>query len=169
MKSTIIPAQVTTVEDRIAGPLVMSQLMLLAAPIFAGSLLYVILPPAAHRSAYKLVLITLLAFICGLLAIRIKGKIILLWLIILLSYNLRPRYYVFNKNTVAARNYYENVELEPEENEIPETEVVPLAKLPQLSMADHAQVEAIIEHPDAQLAFATNRKGGLSVVINQVK
>ena len=78
MKVTIVPAQVTTVEDRIAGNLGLSQLLLLTTPVFSGSLLYVVLPPVFHGAIYKLVLIVALFIICSLMAIRIKGKILLL-------------------------------------------------------------------------------------------
>src|SRR5665213_4365185 len=104
MKVTVVPAQVTTVEDRIAGRLGLSQLLLLAAPIFGGSALYIILPPAMNSSAYKLVIIITLMLICSTMAIRIKGKIVLLWLIVILRYRLRPSYYVFNKNAVNGRD-----------------------------------------------------------------
>src|ERR1019366_4023701 len=106
MKVTVVPAQITTIEDRIAGNLSFSQLLLLAAPVFGGSALYIILPPTMHSAPYKLTVIAVLIFLCGLLAIRIKGKILLLWFVVLLRYNLRPRYYIFNKNCLAAREQY---------------------------------------------------------------
>src|ERR1035437_3790831 len=99
MKITVVPAQVTTVEDRVAGNLGFSQLILFAIPVFGGSLLYAALPPSMSASAYKLVIIGIVAVFNSVLAIRIKGKILLLWMIVLLRYNLRPRFYLFNKNT----------------------------------------------------------------------
>src|ERR1039458_6831582 len=106
MKVTIVPAQVTTVEDRIAGNLRLSQLLLLTTPVFSGSLLYVVLPPVFHGAIYKLVLIVALFIICSLMAIRIKGKILLLWLVVLVHYNLRPRFYVFNKLSTHGREMF---------------------------------------------------------------
>src|SRR5947209_20569411 len=97
MKVTVVPAQVTTVEDRIVGSLGLSQILLLATPVFGGTMLYAILPPNFHSAIYKLIVIALLFATCGLMAIRIRGKILLLWLIVMLRYNLRPRYFVFNK------------------------------------------------------------------------
>src|SRR5665213_3181374 len=93
MKVTVVPAQVTTVEDRIAGRLGLSQIMLLITPIFVGSALYAVLPPLMNSSPYKLVIIITIMLICSSLAIRIKGKILLLWLIVVLRYRLRPSYY----------------------------------------------------------------------------
>jgi hypothetical protein len=39
-----------------------------------------------------------------LLALRIKGKIVLMWLIVLFNYQLRPKYYLFNKNSLYQRD-----------------------------------------------------------------
>ncbi len=169
MKVTIVPAQITTVEDRIAGPLGLSQLMLLTIPIFGGSLLYVILPPGMHSASYKLVVITMLMSICGLLAIRIKGKILLFWLAIMLSYNLRPRYYVYNKNSLAYREQYTHVKTEVEQTEAKDQEPVRQRIGPALTTAELARAQAIMEHPDAHLAFETNAKGGLYAVFTEVK
>jgi hypothetical protein len=99
MRSTVIPAQITTVEDKIAGNLGVSQLLLLAAPIFGGSALFVVFPPFFGYAVYKIVLIVCLTVICNMLAIRIKGTIVLRWVMILAGYMLRPRYYVFDKNS----------------------------------------------------------------------
>src|SRR5258708_18652430 len=107
MKVTVVPAQVTTIEDRIAGNLGLSQLLLLIAPVFGSSAIYMILPPNMQSAPYKLVLIATLVFVGCLLAIRIKGKILLFWLAIIFRYNLRPKYYVFNKNSLANREQYE--------------------------------------------------------------
>ena len=73
MKVTVVPAQVTTVEDRISGNLSMSQIALFAIPIFCGSLLYAVLPPSMEVSLYKLIAIGILSLLSCQLAIRIKG------------------------------------------------------------------------------------------------
>src|SRR5438045_2898426 len=105
MRTTIVPAQITTVEDKIAGNLGLSQIMLLIAPVFGGSSLFVIFPPFFNYAAYKVVLIAITALLCGMLAVRIKGKILLFWLIAVLRYNLRPAYYVFDKNSMHNREF----------------------------------------------------------------
>src|SRR6266487_1064357 len=98
MKSSIVPAQITTVEDKVAGNLSLSQLLLLAAPVFIGSAIYIIFPPSLGAAAYKLAIVTIIGVIFGLLAIRIKGRIMLLWVITIARYNLRPRHYIYDKN-----------------------------------------------------------------------
>jgi len=167
MKSAIVPAQVTTVEDRIAGSLGLSQLLLLVIPVFGGSALYIILPPGYHNAAYKLIIIVLLIAVCGILAIRIKGKILLNWAVIILRYNFRPTYYVFNKNSLAGREQYEAVKTEQDEA-TQSAKPVQRSRLPALSIADITRVQAVIENPAANLTFKANKKGGLSVLITEV-
>ena len=166
MKVTVVPAQVTTVEDRIAGNLGMSQLMLLAAPIFGGSALYIILPPSLHSATYKLVAVGILAVLSCLLAIRVRGKIVLLWLIVLLRYNLRPRYYIFDKHSLHGREQFEPVYVQPE----PELKqrTARLRKRLSLSTAEIAKLQAVMENPAAKLSFET-KKGGLYVRITEIK
>lgn len=167
MKQTVVPAQVTTVEDRIAGSLGLSQLMLLVIPVFIGSGLYFVLPPLAHVAIYKLVLIAAMFFICASLSIRIRGKIILFWLVVLLSYNIRPRYYIFNKRTLQGREEYittKQIEQEPEA----ETKSERARKHLSLSTAEVMKLENLIENPAANIHFET-KKGNLYVRITEVK
>ena len=167
MRVTAVPAQVTTVEDRIAGKLGMSQIVLLFIPIIGGSLLYAGLPPVMHSSPYKLVLLTLLLCICGLLAIRIKGKIVLFWIAILLRYQLRPRYYVFDKRSLHGRKLYKDSVGKVVEEETPEIEER-VRNVPALSLEDMIRVNDVISNPAANFAFEI-RKGGLYVRITEVE
>ena len=67
----------------------------------------------AHTYAtYKIVVIVCFAVLCGTLAIRIKGKILLLWVVVILRYNLRPRFYVFNRNNEHLRDVSQPVKAE---------------------------------------------------------
>jgi len=166
MKVTVVPAQVTTVEDRIAGNLGLSQLLLLAVPVFGSSALYIILPPIMHGAAYKYAVMLLSLLICSLLAIRIKGKILLFWLAIILRYNLRPRFYVFNKLSLHGREQYDHAVIV---NEDEFSEVLKVAKKPlSLSTAEVVKLEGLLDNPDANLSFE-NRKGGLYVRITEIK
>ena len=166
MKVTVVPAQVTTIEDRIAGNLGLSQLLLLAAPVFGGSALYAVLPPNMHYSVYKAVLMTLFLILCGLLSIRIKGKIILFWLAIILKYTLRPRYYVFSKNSLNGREQYLSVEIKEEEPEVKPAKAT-RRKL-SLSGSDLVNLQSLIDNPAANLSFE-NKKGLLYVRITEVE
>jgi len=166
MRVTAIPAQITTVEDRIVGSLNLGQLLLLCTPVFGGGLLYAILPPVVSTSAYKVILMVILGTICGTCAIRVKGQIMLSWAIIFLHYWLRPRYYVFDKCSLHCREQYLRVAEGPQER---------LVTLPErshkklfLSPKDKAKVQEFIESPAANVAFDI-RKGGVYVRITEIK
>lgn len=168
MKIATVPAQITTVEDRIAGNLGVSQLLLLVTPAFMGSILYVVLPPTKHIAPYKLVLIVSLLVICSLLAIRIKRKLLLFWLLIIFRYNRRPSYYIFNKNSLAGRVKYEPSKSAPLKAQ---EEVKPVRHTQQstLGTADTARVLDLMNNPDAHLYFKTDKKGILNVIFTKVK
>lgn len=168
MRSTIVPAQITTIEDRVAGSLGLSQVLLLTLPVFGGSALFVILPPFFNYAVYKVVAIVCFAVLCGLLAIRIKGKILLLWLVVIVRYMRRPRYYVYDKNDMFMREEFPRTkEIEVKERAMQSKPV--LEHLPKLSTAELARIEGVIANPAANLHFTTNRKGGLDVHITEIK
>lgn len=103
MRTTIIPAQITTVEDKIAGSLNFAQILLLMMPVLWGTLVYAIFIPAMKLAPYKVSLVLLVSAISLILAVRIKDKIIAEWIGILLRYKLRPKFYIFNKNDITER------------------------------------------------------------------
>ena len=73
MKTTTVPAQVTTIEDRLAGNLSLSQLLLLVCPVFVSCAIYVVFPPFLKISIVKVTLSVSLFIFFGTMAIRIKG------------------------------------------------------------------------------------------------
>jgi hypothetical protein len=166
MRVTAVPAQVTTVEDRIVGSLNVNQLLLLCTPVFGGGLLYIAAPPFLVITFYKVAIMAFLAIICGLLAIRIKGTLVLSWLSILLRYWLRPRYYIFDKRSTHSREQFAEV------HEVVEVDAVAnekkVRKQSMLSLDELSKIHEIIENPAAKLAFET-RKGDLYVRIRQIK
>jgi hypothetical protein len=103
MRNTIIPAQITTVEDKIAGSFNMAQILILMIPVLWTTLVYALFFPAMKIVIYKLVLVFIVTTICVILVIRIKEKIIASWLLIIIKYRLRPKYYLFNKNNLNNR------------------------------------------------------------------
>src|SRR5674476_179344 len=116
MKTAIVPAQITTIEDKVVGNLSLSQLLLLAAPIFVGSAIYIIFPPNMGAALYKAILVTIIAVAFALLAIRVRGRILLLWVVTIGRYNLRNRYYVFDKNDPYLRDT--DIETMADESEV---------------------------------------------------
>jgi hypothetical protein len=169
MRTTIVPAQVTTVEDRIAGRLGLTQMLLLIAPIFGGSAIFVVFPPFFAYAVYKVVLITCVATLSALLAIRIKGKILLFWAITLLHYNLRPRYYLFNKNSTHAREIVLPADIDDEPVEAAAAQTVMPVRKTSLTTAERVQIEDLLADPVADVYLTTNKKGELSVHLTEVK
>ena len=168
MKVTVVPAQVTTVEDRIAGNLSMSQMMLLAIPVFGGSALFAVLPPFMGGSPYKYVLLGVLALIACGLAIRIRGKILLFWMLLIVRYNLRPTYYLYDKHTLIWREVFEPTKQQSQE-QIVKVKKPHLITLPNISTTDATHLMGIIENPAAKLRFAVNKKGALYVRITEIE
>ncbi len=103
MRTTIIPAQITTVEDKIAGSLNFTQILMLMTPVLWGTLVYMLFAPVMKLAPYKIGLVLFVTVICLILAMRVKEKIVAEWLGILLSYRLRPKYYLFTKNDTTER------------------------------------------------------------------
>ena len=169
MKSAIVPAQITTVEDKIAGNLSLIQLLLLIIPLFGASIDYIIFPPNLNFALYKIIISILSAFIFCVLALRIKGRILLQWARVILLYNLRPKYYVFNKNDSNLRN---NNQLNLAETKLENDGKINQtyeSQLPRLQVADVVYLEQIISNPQANLTFKRSKKGGIDVLINEIK
>lgn len=103
MRTTIIPAQITTVEDKIAGSLNMTQILILMFPVLWTAFIYTLAYPSMKLAPYKMVLILFVALICMVLSLRIKEKIVAEWLGVVFRYHARPRYWLYNKNDSTSR------------------------------------------------------------------
>ena len=103
MRTTIIPAQITTVEDKIAGSLNMTQILILMFPVLWTAIIYILFAPIMKLVVYKLGLIGIVTLICLVLVIRIKDKIVAEWLGVVLRYHFRPRFWLYNKNDASNR------------------------------------------------------------------
>ncbi len=103
MRTTIIPAQITTVEDKIAGSLNMTQILILMFPVLWTAIIYILFAPIMKLVAYKLGLIGIVTLICLVLVIRIKDKVVAEWLGVVLRYHFRPRFWLYNKNDTSNR------------------------------------------------------------------
>lgn len=159
MRTTVIPAQVTTVEDTIAGNLNLTQINLLITPVLFSTIIYAALPQRMAFSPYKIPTIAILAMVCVILSLRVKGRLILNWLKILISYLLRPHLYVFSKNTTFSRE----IILAPAKEKKAVTQPV-TAKVATDSQADSSfDYESLFRDTDMQLRFT---KKGLLVVKN---
>ena len=90
MKVTVVPAQVTTVEDKIVGNLNFAQMLLLVIPVFLSGAILVFLPPFTALATYKMAVAGIFALVGGILALRIRGKIVLIWIMVVGKYRFRP-------------------------------------------------------------------------------
>ncbi len=103
MRTTIIPAQITTVEDKIAGSLNFVQILLFMVPVLWGTVVYTLFLPFMKVTPYKITLVLIATALCLVLALRVKDKIVAQWIAILLKYHLRAKRYLFNKNDLTER------------------------------------------------------------------
>ncbi len=171
MRTTVIPAQITTVEDKIAGSLSLTQVMLLMVPVIFTTIAYAILPQRMHFELYKLILVFVVLAISLILSLRIKGKVVLNWLVVLLRYNLRARYYVFNKNDIYLRAIVlpkkHKLKTKKLEKAILENEAKLKAKIPLLK--DSTKIKNFLKNPNYSLSLKPNKKGGLYVAVNKIE
>ena len=164
MRTTVIPAQITTVEDRIAANLNLTQIILLLSSLFVATFIYAVLPHRLSLTYYKypLFLLEFLLFIS--LSLRVRGRVVLNWLFVLSAYYLRPRYYVFNKNDIASRDIVLPVFSVKKKTSnalrIKEAKVTKKIKL-----AEQMVAENILNNPNAKISF---KKGGVNVYVQKV-
>jgi len=170
MKTTIIPAQITTVEDKIAGNLSLTQIILLIIPVFSSPLLYMYLPPFMGFSWYKVIILVVLGTPSFILAIRIKGKIVLDWLVVIMRYGFRPKFYVFNKNDTNGRilDIPQYTVTEHKSNSFIQVKKIAEAVLHPLP-ADSYALNLSLQNPDYSIRFIPGQKGGLHVAFREAK
>ena len=174
MKVTVVPAQVTTVEDRIIGNLSMPQLMLLLVPVFVGFGVFSFLPPFMEGSIYKYVVLSLMALVCSVLSIRVKGRILMQWLVTLLRYYSRPGVYVYDKNSGYLRVPSEGRTSSQDTSEslsftkVSELKSLSLAAV-EMEVRDEAAAFESINQPNSPVRFEVDSKGGLYVRIRETE
>lgn len=166
MRQTVVPAQVTTVEDKIAGNISFKQMLLLVAPVFLGGAMYVFLPPFLGYSIYKIVIWILFAVVCATLAVRIKGRLVADWIVIRSKYNLRPTFYTYNKNSMQLRK---KIDVAPKTLDMNESAEKKKYIHHEVDFGSLRRLEEIILEPKANLVFHATKKGGLRVSIKEVK
>ena len=169
MKTTTVPAQVTTVEDRLAGNLSLSQLLLLVCPVFVSCAIYVVFPPFLKISIVKVTMSVSLFIFFGIMAIRIKGKIVFQWLVLVLRYRNRPRYYLYNKNDSIFRQQVVDSAKSTKPVQSPEIKKPNILPLIDLATPEIARLETAIADPRSNFNFRQNRKGVLSVHITEIQ
>jgi len=153
MKTTVVPAQITTVEDKIAGSLNFIQIILLVFSLIIGTAFYGLISPKLHLSTIKIILMAVQFTIFGSLALRYKGRILADWLVVYLRYKARPRVYVFDKNDIIARELPAGA-LEMKKETVAEEE--PRKDITKYDNSEPSYLRTII-------AVKPSKKGGLDV------
>lgn len=166
MKRSIVPAQITTVEDKVLGNLTPYQAGLISLPLVFGVLFYATLPPHFHLKLYKICLIAGLELVGAILSIRVNDQMLVFWLITRLRYNLRPRYYVYDKNDSYLRNIPDFKPVAAEERVAINESKVPEVR--EVAVPDAVRIEEIMADERVNLRFKT-RNGRLHVIANEIK
>ena len=166
MRTSIIPAQITTVEDKIAGNLNMTQIVILMTPVFLGTAIYCFFPPFMHFAIYKVLIAAFVLIVCLLLSLRIKGKVVANWLAVLFTYNQRARYYIFNKNDYYLRDLYLPITKKVYQKAVLQKEVKTTSTV---VAKDLAKLKRYIKNPKYALSLKPNKKGGIHVALNEIE
>jgi hypothetical protein len=134
-------------------------------PVFSSAITYAVLLPQFDFSVYKLIFIGVITIFAITLAIRVKEKILLDWLLLITKYNLRPKLYLFNKND----SMFRKVEVPLQASKVP----LPKAKESQEKIAitpiitENLKPFIELEYALAtqSLSFKVREKGGYNVFV----
>lgn len=102
MKTSIVPAEITTLEDSITAKLSLTQVIILVCPIILSTLIFSLVPPFFKLSLIKILIVLIVGLPILVLAIKFKSRLIFFWLILLAKYYLNPQYYFLS---VSSSNY----------------------------------------------------------------
>ncbi len=161
MKTSIVPAQITSIEDTVTAKLSLTQIILLILPVFVTAIIFAVLPPFFHLKIYKLVLAVITALPIMLLSVRIRGQLVLKWLNVLIAYRYRPRCYILAKVDPCACGL-DMDELSDLQTEQVQSVAAPIKHLV-LAPAEYLTLDEYLSH--RQVSFTTDSKGRLNAVI----
>ena len=168
MRVSVVPAQVTTVEDRIIGCLGFMQILILVSAILCGVEVFVMLPPMMGEAWYKYGIIAAVLVVGSILSIRVRGVVLAHWVGIIVRYNQRPMYYVADKNTTAYRQRDKDKDDQAHMPVHTSPGTVSRHQPVLLDASARAKARAVIDDPAAHIRIATDTKGGVHVRITQV-
>ena len=160
MKTTIVPAQVTTVEDTIAGNLTLVQLILLSAPLFSTAGVYIIIPPFLKLTLYKFILSIVIALPPIVLSIRFQGQIAFRLVRLALTYLIRPRVYLL---LPGLNGCYFCIEQAKDIEEKGEQKVETVEYIKPLDNTELKELGEVLT--DRTINFYANKKGGFNAVV----
>ncbi len=165
MKTSIVPAQITNVEDKITSNLTLKQMLLLASAIFVDFGIYALVPNTLKLSIYKFALMIVTGALLAISAIRYKGKLILEWVYTLYRYNNNPRYYVYNKNDIVQRlDEVINPEIKKAKPLINKNQH--LTKRISRTRSEDGNIRDVILSPNSKIIYSSGKKGKLHVTFS---
>ena len=168
MRVSIVPAQITTVEDKIAGNVSVQQAALLGIPILLGFIIALVFPPSGQFVAYKIAIVLGLFIVCGSLAIRVKDRIVAQWLKLFAVYCARPLHYIYDKNSTYLRtDEVDAVVLDVVDEQQPTKK--PALITHTISSKEFVRLEQFATDTRAGMRFEVGKKGELNVRITEVK
>lgn len=168
MRNAAIPAQIITVEDKIAGNLTLTQIVILMIPLIITMILYITIPPFMKFSTAKIIVSVCIALLFLLLAVRFKGKIVTQWISILLRYTLRPGLYLYNKNDPYQRTISLPIIKQQRTTIQAKEETESVKQIPTQTITDRIRLEKLLTDKTISLRFKTTKKGGLTIALNQI-
>ena len=98
MRSTIVPAQITSVEDKITSFLNLKQIVILIINLVLIMIQFLVIPPFVKFSLLKVLLAFILSALLIPMTFKYKEIILLDHLVLIISYKLRPKTYVLIKD-----------------------------------------------------------------------
>lgn len=170
MKTTIVPAQITSIEDKIGGNLTLHQLVLLMTPAFVAMITFIAMPSSMHVSAAKIALDLICLAVCAILALRVSGTLLFDWFVIYVNYVIRPHFYVFNKNHRDSTSNGSASHMSASEAFIDATSTQQVERLTQYRGRKALFASSSSYNPrNTNLNFRSTRKGVLQVVVTDPK
>lgn len=167
-RNTVVPAQVMTVEDKIIGGLGMKQLILLGIGLLGSGGIFLGMAPTNKLSVLKLLIIIALNVVATGGAIRFKGDLLLRWAAVAITYMLRPRHWVYDKNTLYLRPVEKTVATEEEKAVQAQMQKIVAAPVPAVDIPTQVEVEKFMSNPGRRVRFI-NTKGGLKIVFTEAE
>ncbi|HUA13578.1 MAG TPA: PrgI family protein [Candidatus Sulfotelmatobacter sp.] len=164
MKTSNIPAQITTVEDKITGNLSFKQLLILVAAICSDFLIFIVVPRPLKISALKVAICCAVTALISSLAYKHDGRLLYSWARLIYRFNSRPRFYVYNKNDLSFRPNFDTKQraIENQESVVEDKPMedikYSLESLNKLSLEEYIEIK-----------FSRDKKAGLKAYVSQVK
>jgi hypothetical protein len=169
MRISVVPAQITTVEDKIAGNMSVQQAILLGIPVLFGFVTAVVFPPSGQFVGYKIAIVAVLFVICGTLAIRVKERIVSQWLKLFVVYMARPKYYVYDKNSTYLRPDAAPKLVSDVKEASTQTEKKRVVEPVRIAPHEFSRLERFASDGRAGIKFIVGKKGELNVRITEAE